>query len=840
MSTPSNSSTSLKSSGGGAGGGGGGDGKYVRYTAEQVEALERVYAECPKPSSTRRQQLIRECPILSNIESKQIKVWFQNRRCREKQKKEAVQLQSVNKKLNSMNKLLMEENERLQKQVSQLVYENGYMKQQLQNVTATTTDTRCDSLVATPQHSSRTGNNPIGLLSIAEEAMGEFLSKAKGTAVDWVQIPGMKPGPDSVGTVAISHSCNGVAARACSLVSLEPTEIMEILKDRQSWFRDCRKLEVFAKFPAGNGGILELIYMQVYAPTTLAPARDFWTLRYTSSLEDGSLVVCERSMSGSGAGPNPSTASQFVRAKMLPSGYLIRPCEGGGSIIHIVDHLDLEAWSVPEVLQPLYKSSKLVAQKMTVAALHHIRQIAQETSGDVTHTLGKQPAVLRAFRQKLSRGFNDAINGFNDDGWSLMQIDGAEDLIISVNSAKNLSTISNSTAALSLPGGILCVKAAMLLQNVSPSLMVRFLREHRSEWADFSVDAYAAASLRGDSFALPGLSPSQFSGNQTTMSLGITAENEILEIIQLEGHALSQEEASVMWRNIHLLQICNGVDDNAGEACSELVFSPIDEMFPDDAPILSSGFRILELDAKTCDRQDMLAAKRMMNLASNLEVRSSDATGCTASSSDSRSVLIIAFQFLFESHLQGNVVTMARQYARNVISSVQRVAMAITPSGLHGRPKSTSGSPEALTLARWICQSYSFHLGDQLLKSNYHGGDSVLKQLWHHQDAILCCSLKLHPVFIFANQAGLDMLETTLVALQDVSLDKIFDEAGRKALCNVVPQVMQQGFALVPAGIGMSTMGRHVSFEQAIAWKVLTEENTVHCLAFAFINWSFV
>ena len=54
--------------------------KYVRYTPEQVEALERVYTECPKPSSLRRQQLIRECPILSNIEPKQIKVWFQNRR----------------------------------------------------------------------------------------------------------------------------------------------------------------------------------------------------------------------------------------------------------------------------------------------------------------------------------------------------------------------------------------------------------------------------------------------------------------------------------------------------------------------------------------------------------------------------------------------------------------------------------------------------------------------------------------------------------------------------------------------------------------------------------------
>lgn len=33
-----------------------------------------------------------------------------------------------------MNKLLMEENDRLQKQVSQLVYNNGYMRQQLHPV----------------------------------------------------------------------------------------------------------------------------------------------------------------------------------------------------------------------------------------------------------------------------------------------------------------------------------------------------------------------------------------------------------------------------------------------------------------------------------------------------------------------------------------------------------------------------------------------------------------------------------------------------------------------------------------------------------------------------------
>ncbi|KAI7984650.1 Homeobox-leucine zipper protein REVOLUTA [Camellia lanceoleosa] len=719
-------------------------GKYVRYTGEQVEALERVYAECPKPSSLRRQQLIRDCPILSNIEPKQIKVWFQNRRCREKQRKEASRLQTVNRKMTAMNKLLMEENDRLQKQVSQLVCENGFMGQQLHTASATT-DASCESVVTTTQHSMRDANNPAGLLSIAEETLTEFLLKAMGTTVDWVQMPGMKPGPDSVGIFAISHRCSGVAARACGLVSLEPTKIAEILKDRPSWFRDCRSLEVFTMFPAGNGGTIELVYTQIYAPTTLAPARDFWTLRYTTNLENGSLVVCERSLSGSGAGPNAVAASQFVRAEMLPSGYLIRPCEGGGSIIHIVDHLNLEAWSVPEVLRPLYESSKVVAQKMTIAALRYIRQIAQEASGEVVYGLGRQPAVLRTFSQRLSRGFNDAVNGFNDGGWSIVNCDGAEDVMVAVNSTKNLGATSSHSNSLSLLGGILCAKASMLLENVPPAVLVRFLREHRSEWADSNVDAYCAAAQKDSTFAYPGMRPTRFTGSQIIMPLGHTIEHEqTLEVIRLEGHSLAQEDA-FMSRDIHLLQ--------------------------------------------------------------------------------------------------DNIAAMARQYVCNVISSVQRVAMAISPSGLSPTvgPKLSPGSPEALTLAHWICQSYSFHLGTELLRSDSVGGESLLKHLWHHPDAILCCSLKSLPVFIFANQAGLDMLETTLVALQDITLDKIFDESGRKALYCDFAKVMQQGFACLPAGICMSTMGRHVSYEQAIAWKVLAaEENTVHCLAFSFVNWSFV
>lgn len=47
--------------------------------------------------------------------------------------------------------------------------------------------------------------------------------------------------------------------------------------------------------------------------------------------------------------------------------------------------------------------------------------------------------------------------------------------------------------------------------------------------------------------------------------------------------------------------MCCGIDENAVGACSELVFAPIDEMFPDDAPLLPSGFRIIPLDSKSVE-----------------------------------------------------------------------------------------------------------------------------------------------------------------------------------------------------------------------------------------------
>lgn len=70
--------------------------------------------------------------------------------------------------------------------------------------------------------------------------------------------------------------------------------------------------------------------LQIYAPTTLAPARDLWTLRYTTNLDNGSLVV--RSFSAyhlpsicyNLLKPEYSTSSIIVLAILITyTGYLM-------------------------------------------------------------------------------------------------------------------------------------------------------------------------------------------------------------------------------------------------------------------------------------------------------------------------------------------------------------------------------------------------------------------------------------------------------------------------------------------------------------------------------------
>lgn len=58
-----------------------------------------------------------------------------------------------------------------------------------------------------------------------------------------------------------------------------------------------------------------------------------------------------------------------------------------------------------------------------------------------------------------------------------------------------------------------------------PAVLLRFLREHRSEWADSSIDAYSAAAIKAGPCNLPGVRTGSF-GGQVILPLAHTIEHE--------------------------------------------------------------------------------------------------------------------------------------------------------------------------------------------------------------------------------------------------------------------------------------------------------------------------
>lgn len=53
---------------------------------------------------------------------------------------------------------------------------------------------------------------------------------------------------------------------------------------------------------------------------------------------------------------------------------------------------------------------------------------------------------------------------------------------------------------------------------------MRFLREHRPEWADYNVDAYSSASVRNISYACPNVSFSSRPSRQVIIPLAKASE----------------------------------------------------------------------------------------------------------------------------------------------------------------------------------------------------------------------------------------------------------------------------------------------------------------------------
>nr|AWD38907.1 class III homeodomain-leucine zipper protein [Cyrtomium guizhouense] len=815
-------------------------GKYARYTTEQVELLESIYNDCPKPSSARRQQIIRECPLLANIGQKQLKVWFQNRRCREKQRKETSRLQSWASKLNAMHQLLLEENDRLQKQAAHLSSENQYLRQQLHlqhpqvdlnyRVAITSThDTSSESVVTngqhqrSPQHTGQ-GWNVSQLSAVAEMTLADFIAKATGGMVNGIPLPGMKPGPDSIGAVALPRTRGGVAAQACDLVDLGAFKVADIIKNRISWLEDCRKQVVIAAFTAERGGLVEIIHTQMYAPTMSAAARDFWTLRYTCLLENENLVVCEASLAGGQGMPEVPSLPGFIRAEMLPSGVLIRPCEQGGSVVMVLDDMNFLPGGLSEGLCPLYETSIILAWRVTYKVLCHLRGLAGESTE--AGLASNQVSSVQGFRHRLVRGFNDAINCFPDDGWVALVNDGPSTVSVHINPSYNFKQFGVKEERTASKGGLICAKASLPLHKVSSSLVMHLLREHWTTWADVDGDASPIDLSRAS--VHDNVPKQKFSTVKVFQP--VSGQNEALEVVRLQK--LQEPGTDITYQaDSFLLQLCSGMKDTTASTHAHLIFAHIDASVPDDAPLVPSGFRVMHLDTST----ENLISSQTLDLASSLEDRSATFR-MQNHLNEFSSALTIAFQYTYEIQSRDAVALKAQRNVQAIFDFLQQAMVSLRP------PPSlpVAGSQcrmEMLLLVQNLTDSYRIHTGQELLPCADGSAEGLFQLFWNFQPAVVCCAWKPLPEFIFANNSAVEMFETSLPALREMSLERMFNDGCRKTDYSQPPSFLKEGFAHLPAGVCLTSSGRHVSYEHATGWKVITVDQSVQIAAFLFVNW---
>lgn len=98
------------------------------------------------------------------------------------------------------------------------------------------------------------------------------------------------------------------------------------------------------------------------------------------------------------------------------------------------------------------------------------------------------------------------------------------------------------------------------------------------------------------------------------------------------------------------------------------------------------------------------------------------------------------------------------------------------------------------------------------------------------------------PVFTFANQAGLDMLETTFLTLQDIPLDKIFDESGQKLLCSEFTKIMQQVMQNLPSNFLFNIYATYawLQYWKFQSWETVQARSSFVCDLHSNMSTSFI
>ncbi|KAI3464189.1 hypothetical protein Pfo_020852 [Paulownia fortunei] len=479
-------------------GGGGGDGdhrdgsdshrrkkRYHRHTAHQIQMLEAMFKECAHPDEKTRNQLSREL----NLNPRQIKFWFQNRRTQMKAQHERADnyaLRADNDRIRCENIAMREalrnvicpscgsppvsEDSYFDEQ--KLRMENAHMKEEFGGHGIPGPSLDLDLLhgssssvipnLAFPPMSISDMDKSL-MTDIAANAMDELIRLLQSNEPLWMKLADGRETLNLESYERIFQSpCSHLknpnirieASRDSGVVIMNGLALVDMFMDANKWVElfptivsRAKTIEVISSGMLGSqSGALQLMYEELQVLSALVPTRQFYFLRFCQQIEQGSWAIVDISYD------IPHQESQFsssCKAHRLPSGCLIQDMPNGYSKVTWVEHWRVED---KEPIHRLYRD--LIHSGLAFGAERWL-------------------SLFKGYVKDLLRMVNNfcsCINPSNGQQWTTLS---------GLNEFEVRATLHKSTDP-GRPNGVVLSAAATIWLPIPPQNVFNFFRDERT------------------------------------------------------------------------------------------------------------------------------------------------------------------------------------------------------------------------------------------------------------------------------------------------------------------------------------------------------------------------
>eukprot|EP00250_Pteridium_aquilinum_P000754 c10913_g1_i1 orf=1364-3688(-) len=667
--------------------------RCYRHTQQQIQEMERLFKECPHPDEKARLELSKEL----NLDPRQVKFWFQNKRTQMKTQQERHDnsyLRNENDKLRAEIKALRDAIRKVKcsncgalavndgvddisPEEQRSLMDNAEMDGEL-NLSASqlvptvpATSSTLDGLVLPDVSKNHTPFGPsvaeialhplcltdsekLMVVELAVSAMEELAQIAQAAEPLWVldlnssnELLDMEEyqrqfktiiGPAPAGATA-------EATRETDIVMMDARSVIETLMDMDLWAKmfssiiaKARKVEVLSSGPIDPfDGAMQVVYAELQLPTPFVPTRELYFLRYSKKVEHQWIVVdvCLDSLR---ANPPPS----LLKCRKRPSGCVLEETANGYSKVTWVEHVEVDNTGVHPIYQSLVNSGVGFGAQLWVATLQRqckwIASLLGNSNFGSTDTVllnndGRHSMLKLA--ERMTNNFCAGVSASTKHSWITLSGTGAEEFKV---------VIRESVDDPGRPPGIVLSAATSLRLPVPSAKLFQFLCDHsrRTEWDILS-------------------------------NMGVVEETVCLSKGEMFGNSLSLLKVNSVSSNPSnslILQDCC-----SDKACSLVVYALVDVEAmkavlnggdPDVVTLLPSGFAILSDWHSSSSCVDHHCHQKTASMACNAE-------------SSSASLLTMAFQILVDHELSAKLSLESVATINNLISStILRIKKALS------------------------------------------------------------------------------------------------------------------------------------------------------------------